>query len=113
MNIKDQTPPSITCPADIKLEAGSPSGTAATWTDQVFIVEDIVSPDSDISILCTHVSGIVFAIGTTVVSCSATDEAGNPSANCPFSVIVEGNNLYSFIYIFFFWLTVLFLNQGS
>ena len=102
VNIKDQTAPTITCRDDMTLETGSPSGTAATWTDQDFIVDDNVSAESEISIICSRLSYTLFAIGTTVVSCSATDEAGNPSEDCQFNVTVAGNNPNSFICIHFF-----------
>ena len=94
------TNPSIGCPLDMDFEADSYSGAVGTWTDGVFSVDDIVSDVSDIIISCTRSSNTLFTIGTTVVTCDATDLVGNTSADCQFSVIVAGNN--SFICHLFF-----------
>ena len=83
----------------MELDADSSLDTVATWTDMDFIVDDMVSDVLDISISCTPASNTLFAIDTTVVTCDATDLADNESADCQFSVIVEGNNHHSFICI--------------
>ena len=91
VNIKDLSPPLITCPDDIELDADSPLATIATWTNMDFTVDDNVSAVSDISISCTRTSNTLFTIGTTVVTCDATDLVDNTSVGCEFSVIVAGN----------------------
>jgi HYR domain/Low-density lipoprotein receptor repeat class B len=68
----DRTPPAIAVPADMVVEATRPGGAvvtyAATATD---------GGDGAVSVTCAPASGSVFALGTTVVGCSATDAAGN------------------------------------
>ena len=88
----DLTPPNITCPADLELNAESCSGSQVTWNDADFTVADDINADmSDISIICSRVSNTMFAFGTTIVTCHATDLAGNTSADdCQFSVTVLG-----------------------
>ena len=53
---------------------------AATATDAI---------DPSPAVQCAPVSGTVFAVGTTTVTCTATDAAGN-AATATFSVHVEG-----------------------
>jgi HYR domain len=75
----DLTPPTL--PQDMTLEATSPSGTPV-----VFEAADNfdVAPGLD----CTPASGSTFALGTTNVTCTATDEAGNSSGEGMFAVTV-------------------------
>ena len=57
-----------------------------------FTVEDIVSDWWNIIINCTPESGTLFSSGSEVVTCKATDEAGNESGDgCQFTVVVIGN----------------------
>ena len=100
--IKDITQPTITCRSNLELEAESPSGTVATWDDGDFTVGDDISAGSEISIICAPANETMFEIATTVVTCHATDQANNPSEDCTFNVIVEGNNHHSFICILCF-----------
>jgi hypothetical protein len=82
VTVQDTTPPSLTLPANISVEADSGSGTVVTFTAGA---SDLVSPS--VTPTCNPPSGSTFAIGTTGVSCSATDGAGNP-ANGNFTVTV-------------------------
>jgi hypothetical protein len=77
----DTTPPSITVPATMTVEATGPTGAIVTYiasaTDNIGVA----------SFACTPPSGSVLPIGTTNVTCSARDAAGNSSTRS-FSVVV-------------------------
>jgi Tfp pilus assembly protein PilV len=97
---EDTTPPTLTVPEDITVEATSADGAVVTFTvtaeDDVDgtatldennrLIQDNVGGDIDIS--CDPPSGSEFAIGETVVQCTATDEAGN-TATASFTVIIN------------------------
>jgi hypothetical protein len=102
VNTKDLTAPSITCPANIGLDAESDLGTVTTWNDADFSVADNVSGAPDISVSCLPANNTRFAIDTTTVNCTATDLAANESEDCQFNVTVAGNNHHIFIRILFF-----------
>jgi hypothetical protein len=72
VTVQDTTAPVLSVPANITGEATSSSGRvvtyAATATDVV-----TTSPTVD----CAPLSGSTFAIGDTIVTCAATDAAGN------------------------------------
>jgi predicted metallo-beta-lactamase superfamily hydrolase len=78
----DSTPPIVTVPANITAEATGPGGATVTFTASA---NDLV--DGPITPSCSPVSGSTFPIGTTTVTCSATDAHGNTGSNS-FSVIV-------------------------
>jgi len=78
----DTAPPSITCPANIEVNA-SAAGTAvvtyaATASDNCCLA----------SVVCTPASGSAFPVGATTVNCVATDGAGL-TATCAFTVTVR------------------------
>jgi hypothetical protein len=81
---RDTTPPALTVPAGLTVDATGPSGAAVTYAAAA-------TDDRDPSprLVCSPASGTVFAIGTTTVVCSATDTAGN-SSQASFSVHVRG-----------------------
>ena len=79
----DATMPSMTVPSDMTQEATSPSG--ATVTYSVTAVDNV---DGVIAPTCTPSSGSTFALGTTTVTCTATDAAGN-TASATFTVTVR------------------------
>jgi hypothetical protein len=68
----DQEPPVLSLPQDLTVEATSAAGAAvsynATATDET---------DPQPSVSCTPPSGSTFPLGTTVVTCTATDSSGN------------------------------------
>ena len=78
----DCTPPVLTLPADMTVEASGPSGAALTYTATA---DDAVA--GSVAVSCTPPSGSVFGLGTTVVTCTASDGAGN-TASGSFSVSV-------------------------
>ena len=78
----DTTPPVLNLPANITTEATGPTGAlvtySATATDAV---------DGSLSVTCSPTSGITFPLGTTTVTCSATDTHSN-TASGSFTVTV-------------------------
>jgi hypothetical protein len=64
-------------PADITTNATSPSGAVVTYAQPFAIDEAGDSPAATVS--CTQASGSTFAIGTTTVTCTATDADDSPS----------------------------------
>ncbi len=83
VNVVDVTPPVLSaCPADITVECEF-GGNTVTFTEPT-AVDDC---DGAVAVVCTPPSGSVFTLGTTTVTCTATDAAGNQSS-CSFDVIV-------------------------
>jgi hypothetical protein len=72
ISVVDTTPPAITVPADVTAEATGPSGAAVTFATSA---SDIV--DGAITPTCSSPSGDTFPLGSSTVTCSATDAAGN------------------------------------
>ena len=73
VTVEDTTPPVLSVPADIEVDATSRAGAVvnyppATATDAVGVVSGPT---------CTPPSGSTFPIATTVVTCEASDAAGN------------------------------------
>ena len=82
VNVVDTGAPVVTVPANMTLEGTSPAGAVATFTATAF---DIV--DGPIVPVCTPASGSTFAMGPTVVTCTATDTAGN-TGSASFTITV-------------------------
>ncbi len=81
VTVADQTPPSITCPS---------SRTAAATSSRGALVSFAPSAGDNcgtIIIGCALASGSTFPIGSTAVTCSATDGAGLQNS-CGFSVLI-------------------------
>jgi hypothetical protein len=78
----DTTAPAVTVPSDITTAATGADGASVTYeASATDTVSGILHPD------CAPLSGSLFAVGTTAVTCSATDEAGN-TGTASFNVIV-------------------------
>lgn len=79
--VPDAEPPAISCPGDVhvgcSVEALVPVTFSVTATDNV---------DPAPIVTCSPPSGSGFPVGTTLVTCTATDNSGN-SATCSFNVI--------------------------
>ena len=91
VTVTDTTPPDITEPGgdplpDISAQATSPSGARVTFTAGA---TDAV--DSSVVTTCRPASGHRFPIGTTRVTCTATDAAGN-TGSVSFHVTVTGSS---------------------
>ena len=83
VTVQDTTSPIVTVPSNITMEATSSSGATVNFTASA---ADIV--DGPLTPTCSPVSGSVFALGTTTISCSATDFAKNTSTST-FTVTVQ------------------------
>jgi hypothetical protein len=68
----DVTPPTLNLPGDITVEATDASGTNVSYS--VTASDD---RDPNPTVTCTPSSGSFFPVGTTTVSCQATDASGN------------------------------------
>ena len=82
--VPDRTPPVIAVPAAITVDATGPSGASVAYSVSA---HDDVDPAP--SVACSPASGSTFPIGSTTVSCTALDSAGN-LASASFTVTVEG-----------------------
>ncbi len=78
----DTTPPVILQPVDIDLDTTDSTGRIITY--------DVSAQDdsSAVTVTCSPTSGTKFAVGTTTVTCTATDKANN-KATATFKVIVN------------------------
>ena len=85
VNSQDPTPPTITCPSDVT-ETNDVSACGAVVAFGEAIATDDMDPDVDVS--CSPANNTFFAVATTPVTCTATDNAGN-SAQCQFDVTVK------------------------
>jgi hypothetical protein len=83
VSVVDTTPPVVTAPAAITVNATSTSGAVVSFAATAMdVVDGAVTP------VCTPASGSTFPIGTTTVTCRATDRAGNADV-ASFSVTVQ------------------------
>jgi len=87
VTVVDTTPPSFSgVPADQTIYATGNSQAVATWTDPT--ASDIVW--GGVAVSCAPPSGSTFNVGSTEVTCSATDGSGN-SASASFWINVVYN----------------------
>jgi hypothetical protein len=84
IEVQDQTKPEVTVPADIVEEATGPHGATVNY----FGVNATDDVDGPLTATCSKAPGTVFPIGTTTVTCSATDASGNKGDNT-FTVTVQ------------------------
>lgn len=85
IQVLDNRPPQVSCPADIALEATSDAGAT------VFYTASASDSCGLADITCTPPSGTLFPIGTSAVTCRATDLAGHVGS-CTFQVTVTTPN---------------------
>lgn len=81
--VEDTTPPVLNLPAAITAEATSPSGAVVT-----FVATATDDTDGNVPVDCAPPSGSVFGLGTTTVTCTASDTSGNVASGS-FDVTVE------------------------
>ncbi len=87
LNIVDTTPPSLSCPPDITLNANiSLQGTCGT-TAPLGATTAIDNCDTDVQTTSTHNSGDFFPLGVTTVTSFAIDDDGNLDS-CKFTVTI-------------------------
>jgi hypothetical protein len=84
VTIQDTTPPAVSVPADVSVTTTSPGGTAVSYPAAT--AHDVV--DGDLTPTCSPASGSTFPVGTTTVTCTATDSHGN-TGSASFSVTVS------------------------
>jgi hypothetical protein len=80
----DRRAPTLTIPADRVVDATSPTGATVTFSATA---SDGADPNP--AVTCAPRSGSIFAIGTTIVACTAADHVGN-SVGGSFTVTVRG-----------------------
>lgn len=81
--VADTLPPRLSCPeGEIVVDCGGPNGSTVEY--EVEATDDC----GDVAVRCEPPSGSSFPPGTTVVTCTAIDEAGN-RAVCRFRVTVR------------------------
>jgi hypothetical protein len=93
VRVLDLSPPQVNVPATLRLEANEAGGIKVPFTVSAF---DLV--DHDLPATCTRPNGVgvgetvvsndLFALGDTLVTCKATDSAGNTGSSS-FHVIVS------------------------
>jgi hypothetical protein len=84
VTVRDTTPPVITVPGALGVEATGSTGAAATFS----------APTSDAvdgagNATCLPASGSTFALGTTLVTCNATDARNNVAVQASFNLTVH------------------------
>ncbi|MHC5004283.1 MAG: HYR domain-containing protein, partial [Planctomycetota bacterium] len=84
VTVVDETDPELTCPDDITGVECTGAGGAVVTYDTPVATDDC---DAAVAVACSPASGSTFPIGTTTVTCRATDDAGN-TATCTFTVTV-------------------------
>jgi hypothetical protein len=84
VTVVDTTPPVLDVHGDKTVEATGPTGATVTYTKPG--ASDIAS--TTVAVDCLPASGSTFALGSTQVDCTATDEHGNDALS-HFAVIVQ------------------------
>ncbi|HEU4388535.1 MAG TPA: HYR domain-containing protein [Blastocatellia bacterium] len=85
VTVNDTQPPTISCPANISTATSVPGASTTVVTFPSPVASDNCGAPTKV---CTPPSGSVFLVGTTTVTCQATDNAGN-TASCSFTVSVS------------------------
>ena len=81
---RDQTPPRMILPGPLPVDATSPAGVPMTF--HVSATDDV---DPSPTVTCLPASGATFPIGTSTVTCTASDASGNTTTGS-FTVTVRG-----------------------
>ena len=84
VHVVDTTKPDVTAPANVTVDTGDPGGRSVSYGSAT--ASDAVSGSPTPS--CTPSSGSHFDVGTTPVTCTATDSSGN-TGSAVFSVTVN------------------------
>ncbi|MDU0313893.1 HYR domain-containing protein [Phycicoccus sp. M110.8] len=91
VNVADTTEPVVSTPPSQTIEATSAAGAAYTWVMPT--ATDLV--DGDRPVTCDHEQGSTFPLGTTVVTCSASDLSKNVGSSS-FTVTVQDTTAPAF-----------------
>ncbi|HEX7318165.1 MAG TPA: HYR domain-containing protein [Pyrinomonadaceae bacterium] len=89
VTVRDTTKPQLTLPAGQTLEATGPSGAVATFNASA---DDVVG--GSLPVTFSAASGSTFPLGTTTVTVTATDAAGN-TATGTFDIVVRDTTIPS------------------
>ncbi|RYE23737.1 MAG: HYR domain-containing protein [Sphingobacteriales bacterium] len=93
VTVIDNTVPVLAgCPATVTVNTGANAANCqaiATWNEPT--ATDNCSSGNAITWTKSHTPGSVFSTGTTIVTYTATDAAGNVSTTCSFNVVVTDN----------------------
>jgi hypothetical protein len=84
VTVIDTQAPTITCPANVTATTGGPNNPSVVVTYPAPAASDNCP---GVTVQCTPPSGSSFLVGTTTVTCTATDAAGN-NTSCSFTVTV-------------------------
>jgi len=84
VEVVDVSAPVLECPDNVIAQCDALDGVIVDYPQPVVTNECVGEP----VIVCDPPSGSFFQPGTTTITCTATDEAGN-SSSCTFDVIVE------------------------
>ena len=71
--VSDLTPPVINAPAEIVIDAAGPDGSVVNFGE----ITAIDNVDGAVPVFCDPASDLLLPIGTTTVTCTAQDAAGN------------------------------------
>jgi hypothetical protein len=77
ITVRDTTKPTFTVPADITVKSNNYKGIPVSWT----IAPAVDAVSGSIVVACTPASGSTFNFGATLVTCRASDTAGNTTIN--------------------------------
>ncbi len=77
VTVRDTTAPALAAKSNVSAEATSAQGASVTYAAPA--ATDAV--DASVDVNCTPASDSTFALGTTAVACTATDDAGNSSSS--------------------------------
>jgi hypothetical protein len=91
VTVKDTQPPNITCPANVTANTNNPNGGGVVVNYPPPVATDNCP---GVTVTSTPPSGSTFNIGTTTVTCTATDHAGN-TTSCTFTVTVFNTAMMS------------------
>jgi hypothetical protein len=83
VHVVDTTAPSVTQPPNVTASTTDPAGTAVSW-DPVTATDTV---DGSITAVCVPGPGSTFPVGTSTVTCGATDAHGN-TGSASFAVTV-------------------------
>ncbi len=84
ITVQDTTAPTIGGHDDVEATTSDPAGAAVSYASPA--ASDLVDPSPTVD--CLPASGTSFAVGTTTVTCTATDASGN-QASTSFDVTVD------------------------
>lgn len=93
VTVNDTQAPALTCPANVTAAAGGSDGCALTAVVNYAAPAVADNCPGVGAVTCVPPSGSTFNEGTTTVTCSATDAAGN-TGTCAFTVTVGGGGAF-------------------